>query len=249
MSRESYPVLAAELKDLLGLGAEPIAITFVTGAPPSVPRFDAAMPAPAADGRTGTVAAGCVFWMRATEREFATTDADHANCSVGSLTHGFKTRDDVSGAADIAALVEAEWVPPDALAMIPTVRERPNAIVYAPLKSASLEADVVFLRLNGKQLMMLHEAAPDLRFEGKPQCHIIPIAKESGSVAVSTGCMLSRIRTGMSNNEVTCAIPASLLGAVVGRLKSVQRADLRVATYASADAKRFPSAPLDRTRQ
>jgi uncharacterized protein (DUF169 family) len=242
MSREDYPALAADLKDLLGLGVEPIAISFVRDATPPVPRFAAAPPAPTADGRTGAVPAGCVFWMRATEREFATAASDHANCSVGSLTHGFKTRDEVAGAADVAALVAAEWVPPDALAAIPTVGERPSFVVYAPLKSASLDADVVFLRLNGKQLMVLHEAVPGLRFEGKPQCHIIPIAKESGAVAVSSGCMLSRVRTGMPNNEVTCAVPARLLPEVIGRLKSVQQADLRVAAYASADAKRFPGA-------
>ena len=46
--------------------------------------------------------------------------------------------------------------------------------------------------------MLLHDAWPSLRFEGKPQCHSIPIAKESGELAVSVGCMLSRVRTAMS---------------------------------------------------
>ena len=43
------------------------------------------------DGRTGAVAASCVFWIEATEAVFATVAEDHGNCSVGSLTHGFKT--------------------------------------------------------------------------------------------------------------------------------------------------------------
>ena len=34
------------------------------------------------------------------------------------------------------------------------------------------------------------------------------VAQSTGQVAVSSGCMLSRVRTGMSNNEVTCALPA-----------------------------------------
>jgi uncharacterized protein (DUF169 family) len=57
--------------------------------------------------------------------------------------------------------------------------------------------------------------------------------------AASTGCMLSRVRTGMSNNEVTCAIPARRLGELIERLKKTQSADLAVASYASDDAKRF----------
>ena len=64
--------------------------------------------------------------------------------------------------------------------------------------------------------MLVNDAWPELRFEGKPQCHIIPIAqKDGGDVAVSSGCMLSRVRTGMSNNEVTCALPAAKLGDLV----------------------------------
>ena len=43
----------------------------------------------------------------------------------------------------------------------------------------------------------------------------------------------------MSNNEMTCAIPANLLGDVVQKLETANNADMKVAAYASADAKRF----------
>ena len=59
--------------------------------------------------------------MKATERTFATDAADHANCSVGSLTHGFRTLEEVAGNEDVAALVGAEWVSPDMFPQIPTV--------------------------------------------------------------------------------------------------------------------------------
>lgn len=51
--------------------------------------------------------------------------------------------------------------------------------------------------------------------------------------------MLSRARTGMSNNDITCAIPFATLPALLERLETANRADLKVAAYASADAKRF----------
>ena len=87
--------------------------------------------------------------------------------------------------------------------------------------------------------MMLHDAWPGLRFEGKPQCHIIPIAKEAGEIAISVGCMLSRVRTGMSSNDVTCAIPFGKLSALLDRLAVANAADMKVAAYASEDTKRF----------
>ena len=82
-------------------------------------------------------------------------------------------------------------------------------------------------------------AWPRLRFEGKPQCHIIPIAKESNEIAMSVGCMLSRVRTGMSNNEVTCAIPASRVSELIERLRAARVADKAVAAYAAEDSRRF----------
>jgi len=92
--------LAHGLSDTLNLTSPPVAITFSDDAPVGVDPFDAPMPSPTRDGRTGRVPAGCVFWVRAADRTFSTVADDHANCSVGSVTHGFKTLDEVAGNAD-----------------------------------------------------------------------------------------------------------------------------------------------------
>jgi uncharacterized protein (DUF169 family) len=244
MRTEDCAALDHELRRLLGLAVPPVAIGFVKEAPASLPRPIEQRPSPPADGRTGAVAAGCVFWMKATERSFATTSEDHGNCSVGSFTHGFKSFAEAAAGADVAALLACEWVTAEAASRIPAIQERPGAVLYGPLAEAAFAPDVVFLRLNGKQLMLVNDAWPELRFEGKPQCHIIPIAREEGAVAVSSGCMLSRVRTGMPNNEVTCAVPAAKLAELVVRLQKAQAADFKVAAYAAEDAKRFArSAP------
>ena len=239
MTNQDWKTLAGDLSALLKLQSPPLAITFSNEAPPDVPRFDAAMPEPTADGRTGRVPAGCVFWIEAANKTFTTAPEDHGNCSVGSLTHGLKTLEEVAGNSDVAALLESGWVTMDVVPQIPTVSKRPNFIIYGPLEETGVDPDVVFLRINPKQAMILSDAVPGLGFEGKPQCHIIPMAKEQNAVAVSVGCMLSRVRTGMSNNEMTCAIPAGRLAEVVNLLKQTSVADNRVAAYASQDASRF----------
>jgi len=78
-----------------------------------------------------------------------------------------------------------------------------------------------------------------MRMEGKPQCHIIAIAKEVQEVAASVGCMLSRVRTGLPNSQMTCGIPARGVAEVVERLKATCAADTTVAAYAAEDARRF----------
>lgn len=238
MQQQDYQNMAAELKSLLGLSSHPLAIAF-SAEPPAYAPYEGDDPVPTPDGRTGKVPAGCVFWIKAQEKTFTTVPEDHANCSVGSVTHGLKRLDEVAEKSDVATLVESGWVAKEAFSELPVVKSRPAFITYGPLVEASGDPDVVFLRINGKQAMLLCDAMPQIRFEGKPQCHIIAIAKEQNQVAISVGCMLSRVRTGMPNTEMTCAIPGPRVGEVVERLRQACGVDGKVAAYASEDASRF----------
>jgi uncharacterized protein (DUF169 family) len=238
MPSNGWKGLAEELTSLLRLSAPPIGITFSDEEPAGVERFGDAMPEPTADGRTGRVPAGCVFWMKGAERTFTTVPEDHGNCSVGSLTHGLIDLSEAAGRADVAALVEAGWVTPDVFPQIPVLDRKPNFITYGPLAETPVDPDVVFIRVDGKQLMTIKDAIPDLHVEGKPQCHIVPMAA-GGTVAASVGCALSRVRTAMKPDEMTCAIPAVQLGEVVDALRQTVQADAAVATYAGEDKRRF----------
>jgi uncharacterized protein (DUF169 family) len=235
----NYKALGQELEELLSLKVSPMAITFSKNPVEGIDRFKGEIPPPNEDGRTGKVAAGCVFWMHGTERSFTTTPEDHGNCSVGSLTHGMKTLEEIKENSDIAAILECGWVEMETVPEIPVVKEKPNYVTYEPLTETIMKPDVVFLRINGKQAMFLKDAFPELRFEGKPQCHIVPMAKEGNEIAVSVGCMLSRVRTGMSSNEMTAAIPARRLPEVVDRIRSACSIDNTVASYAAEDSARF----------
>jgi len=239
MTTNDWASLAAELSAALHLGAPPLAITFSDAPLEGVELFDEPMPDALPDGRTGRVPAGCVFWMKAAERTFGTVEADHGNCSVGSLTHGFKTLEQVAGNGDVAALLETGWVTMDVVPQIPVVREKPGAVTYGPLAETPVDPDVVFLRLTARQMMVLSDALPGLRIEGKPQCHIVAVAKEEAVPAASVGCALSFVRTGTPPTEMTCAIPAAQLADVVASIQRNAVADNAVAQYAADDARRF----------
>ena len=242
MTDNHWRELAAALVDLLGLHAPPVAISFVAAPPSGVEPFDEPPAAPASDGRTGRVPAGCVFWIKAVDRTFSTARADHGNCSVGSLTHGFVTLEEVAGNSDVAALFESGWVSPDVVPQIPTVTDNPGTILYGPLAETPVEPDLALLRITAAQLMALADAVPSMHLGGKPQCHIVALAKETGEVAASTGCALSRVRTGMPESEMTVAIPGPRIAEVVDSLRSTRRADVAVANYAARDSQRFAAA-------
>jgi len=231
--------LAVDLTAALHPTAPPIAITFTLERPAGVAVFDRPMAEPSPDGRTGRVAAGCVFWMESVDSTFSTVAEDHGNCSVGSWTHGFKSLDEIAGNGDLGALLESGWVTMDMVPHIPTVTEKPGAVTYGPLADTPIDPDVVLVRLTAKSLMVLSDALPGLRVEGKPQCHIVAAAKEQNDVVASVGCALSRVRTGMPSTDHTCAIPAGRLAEVVDAVQRTAAADAVVARYAAEDAKRF----------
>jgi uncharacterized protein (DUF169 family) len=240
MSHPSEPRRLAEaLTKALHLAVAPIAISFESERPTDVAAFDAPMSEPAADGRRGRVSAGCVFWVKATDRTFSTAPEDHGNCSVGRYTHGLAAADEIVDNSDVVTLLESGWVDAEAVAGLPTVSQRPASVVYGPLAESPHEPDVVLLRVNGRQLMVLSDALPGLRIEGKPQCHIVALAKEHGEAAASVGCALSRARTGMRPDEMTFAFPGSRLAEVVDAVERTAAVDSVVAKYAADDARRF----------
>lgn len=241
MDSTSWPDLANRLTAELKLETPPIAITFDARRPEAVEAFAGPKPSPAPDGRTGSVPAGCVFWAKGVDRTFSTVASDHANCSFGMLVHGLARPDEVVGNSDLEALVDSGWVTAEQVSDIPVVRERPGSVTYGPLADVSSAPHVVLVRIRAGQLMVLADAVPGVHIGGKPQCHIVALAKEEGEVAVSIGCTLSRARTGMAEDEMTCAIPASRLAEVVHSIEDRVRIDAIASSYAETDIQRFGS--------
>ncbi|WP_028932366.1 DUF169 domain-containing protein [Pseudonocardia spinosispora] len=216
---------ATELARLLGLPHPPVALSFSDE--PSADAHEDIPPQPA----------GCCFWEPAQRRALNTDAADHAHCSVGSYTHGFIPLDTAATGEDTAALVGSGWVTPADLAAAPHLPLAPRTIRYEPAADA-VRADVVLLRLSATALMTLQGAWPALKLVTKPQCQIVPLA-HGGDTAVSPGCAVSRVRTGLPADELTCALPAHQLPDIVQQLQRSVDADNAVSNYAAADRQAF----------
>jgi uncharacterized protein (DUF169 family) len=214
--------LAQDLIRLLDLHHSPVAVAFHDQEPAEQSRT-----------RPTPEPAGCCFWAQAEQRRLHTTAADHAHCSVGGYTHGFISLADAAAGEDTAALVGSGWVTASDLAGAPSVGTAPAAITYEPLEAAE-NADVVLVRLTASSLMSLQGACPELSVVTKPQCQIVPLALD-GRIAVSPGCAVSRVRTGLPADELTCALPARELADIVTRLERSLAADAAVSAYADAD--------------
>jgi uncharacterized protein (DUF169 family) len=224
MPVSNYAVLAHRLSELLGLTEPPVAVSFDAASRP-----DAVTPVPAQP-------AGCCFWAPAQRQRLDTVATDHANCSVGSYTHGLIPLEQAAAGADTAALVGSGWVGEADLIAAAALPFRPSSITYQPLAEAE-NPDVVLARLSPTALMTLLGAAPDLTLARKPQCVIVPLA-HAGQVAVSPGCAVSRTRTNLAKDGLTCAIPARELESIIERLEASTAADRAVSEFAAADIER-----------
>lgn len=180
-----------------------------------------------------------MFWIKGAHAQYVTRADDHANCSVGSLTHGFRSLPEVAANDDVRALLASGWVDEAGVSALPVVPRGTDTVAYAPLATASFPPQVVLVRLNARGLMTVKSAVPELPVEGKPQCHIVAMAKNQQRAAASVGCALSRARTGLRVDELTCVFPAATLPTLIVELEHHAALDSSMARYAGADAQRF----------
>jgi uncharacterized protein (DUF169 family) len=227
----NFAVLAERLSELLGLTEPPVAVTFDAHGVDASSRQVPAHPA------------GCCFWSPSQQQRLDTVAADHAHCSVGSYTHGLISLEQAAGGADTAVLVDSGWVGEADLMATAALPFRPSLITYQPLaEDEADDANVVLVRLSPAALMTLHGAVPNLTLARKPQCVIVPLAY-AGQAAVSPGCAVSRTRTNLPTDHLTCAISARDLDLIIERLEASTAADRAVSEFAAADmARHFTAA-------
>ena len=223
------------LTDLLHLTSPPVAISFVDAAPPGVPHVSAAEPA------------GCGYWRRAAAGEvFFTVAGDHKGCPVGAHTHNVPLSPSESEALMglVQTMVGLSYIKMEEVPLIPTRKTPMKVAVYAPLAAAPVPPDVVLVRGNARQLMLLAEAAQAAGVAGtgatlgRPTCAVLPEAINSSRTASSFGCVGNRVYTGAGENDAYVAIPGSQLDAVEKSLAVIVRANTALEAFHRARAAR-----------
>jgi uncharacterized protein (DUF169 family) len=131
----------------------------------------------------------------------------------------------------VQTMVGLSYLKMEDVAQIPTRKTPMQVAVYAPLAAAPVPPDVVLVRGNAQQLMLLAEAAQAAGVAGtgatlgRPTCAVLPEAINSERTAASFGCIGNRVYTGASDTEAYFAIPGPQLGAVEENLAVIVRAN------------------------
>jgi uncharacterized protein (DUF169 family) len=224
---------SSALTDLLHLSSPPVAISFVADPPEGVPHVAALEPA------------GCGYWRRAAAGEvFFTITDDHKGCPVGAHTHNVPlTPAEQEGLMGLVqTMVGLSYLKMEEVPLIPTRKTPMQVAVYAPLASAPIPADVVLVRGNARQLMLLAEAAQAAGVAGgsptmgRPTCAVLPEAINADKTSASFGCVGNRVYTGAGENDAYFAIPGSKLKAVEDSLAVIVRANAELEKFHRARA-------------
>ena len=230
---------SALLADLLQLSSPPIAISFVDAAPAGVPRVSASEPA------------GCGYWRRAAAGEvFYTVPDDHKGCPIGAHTHHVPVsdaeREQLMGM--VQTMVGLQYLKMEEVPQIPTRQSPLRIAVYGPLGKSPVRPDVVLVRGNARQLMLLAEAAQLAGVSGagatmgRPTCAVLPEAINSDRTAASFGCVGNRVYTGASDTDAYYAIPGPQLEVVQTHLATIVKANEALGQFHAARAASVPPA-------
>src|SRR5262245_12408528 len=212
----------------LNLQWKPVAIAFMQTPPTQLPRVDRTLPA------------GCAYWKYASEgHSFYTVPDDHFNCPVGAFTHGVTLPETQKIELEdlIGTMLKLEYLHGEEVAEIPHRHEPLKVAAYAPLEDATFKPDVVVVRGNVRQMMLISEAARAANvfngadILGRPACAMIAHAQDTANAVASFACIGNRVYTNLADDELYVTIPGVALSKVLERLDVILSANAQLETY------------------
>lgn len=227
MSPGNLSTYADELKSLLELRYPPLQISYLDEVPSGIRVSSKSLPS------------SCSFWPLGFSGSFAAPIDAHTNCEIGYYVLGGETR----GERDLKLKDKMEWMisegylSPGEDASISKMKRMPRFIYYGRLGENELRPDILILFLKPESAMMAFEALSGgsmhpspLRVLGRPTCSIAPYLLNSGEkAAISLGCAGFRVYVPEAEGMLMLAVRGEALEDFVSSLRSICRANERVA--------------------
>ena len=188
---------------------------------------------------------GCSYWKRAADgATFYTEASDHFGCPVGAYTHNIELPPERAKELGevVGMMVNLGYLSSEEVPSIPRRVQRFRFAAYSPLTGAPAEPDVVLIRGNARQTMLLAEAAQaagigaSSGITGRPTCAAIPAAINSERANASLGCIGNRVYTDLADDELYFALPGKHLAAVTKKLATIVQANRELEKYHRARA-------------
>ncbi|HEV2449828.1 MAG TPA: DUF169 domain-containing protein [Thermoplasmata archaeon] len=212
--------LASELTRQLELDLPPVQVSYLDHPPQDVPQHPGGSPSV------------CTFFAEGKTHAFYAGTRAHEDCEVGAFVMGIPPEGDLGRRlmSTIGMMQKEGYLAPGEEAKVPHNAKAPAYVAYGPLGKLPMDPTNVLLFATPKSAMYAMEAAHfRAPLNGRPMCAIVPILNAGAPVAISTGCIGSRIYTSMGDDRMLIGIRGDHLEKFVGELKRIRSANAPVA--------------------
>ncbi len=211
--------IARQLTDDLELASPPVQITYLDQAPSGVPAHPGGAPSV------------CTFFAEGRTAPFYAALPEHEACEVGAFVLGVAPTGELGTRlmATIGMMQSEGYLAPGEEAKIPRNSTPPKFVAYGPLGTLPMAPTDVLLFARPKSAMPAMEASSaPVPVNGRPMCAVVPTLHAGAPVAVSVGCIGSRIYTNMGDDTMLVGIRGDRLGEFAERLRKIRSANAAV---------------------
>ncbi|MCI4350385.1 MAG: DUF169 domain-containing protein [Thermoplasmata archaeon] len=208
--------VAAQLTRDLDLIVPPVQVSYLEAPPNGVPEHP------------GGVPSVCTFFAEGASRPFYAGVKAHDACEVGAFVLGMKPEGELGGRlmSTIGMMQKEQYLRPGEEGEIPHNVEAPKFVAYGPLGTLDVPPTTVLLFAKAKSAMLAVEAAGgQVPINGRPMCAINPILNQGAAVAMSMGCIGSRVFTQMGDGELVVGIRGDHLEAFAASVRKIRHAN------------------------
>jgi len=221
-------IMPSELSDIAGqltrdldLSQPPIQLSYLDAPPQGVPEHPGGSPSV------------CTFFAEGRKQSFYVGLKGHEACEIGAFVLGVAPEGELGQRlmSTIGMMQKEGYLAPGDEAKIPRNAVPPKYVAYGPLGSLPVAPTNVLLFAKPRSAMLAMEASPKaVPVNGRPMCAVVPTLNNGAPVAVSIGCIGSRIYTQMSDDQMIVGIRGDYLAEFAKKLRTITSANRAVAT-------------------
>jgi uncharacterized protein (DUF169 family) len=208
--------VAAQLTHDLGLTRPPVQVSYLDAPPQGVTEHP------------GGVPSVCSFFAEGASRPFYAGVDAHDACEIGAFVLGMKPEGELGQRlmGTVGMMQKEGYLAPGEETKIPRNLVAPKYVAYGPLGTVPAAPTTVLMFGTARSAMLAVEAAGgNVPMNGRPMCAINPILNQGAPVAISFGCIGSRVFTQMGDGEVIVGVRGDHLESFAASVRKIRRAN------------------------
>ncbi|MCI4318203.1 MAG: DUF169 domain-containing protein [Thermoplasmata archaeon] len=176
----------------------------------------------------GGVPSVCTFFAEGQKKPFYAALPAHEACEIGAFVLGAAPEGELGARlmATVGMMQKEGYLRPGEEAKIPRNATAPKYVAYGPLGSLPMPPTNILFFARPKSAMLAMEAASGpVPMNGRPMCAIVPTLNQGAAVAVSMGCVGSRVFTQMADDRMLVGIRGDHLDSFHSAVQKIAHAN------------------------